>query len=43
MGQGVFVAYFKELYRLQLYIIGTWSGRGLFQDTVPAVALIDCG
>jgi hypothetical protein len=43
MWLGVFVAFFKALYRLQLYIIGTWSGRDLFQGTVPAVVLIDCG
>ena len=43
MGQGVFVACFKALYRQPLFMIGTGSGRGLFQGTVPALALIDWG
>lgn len=43
MGHGVVVACFKALYRQPLYMIGAWSSCGLFQDTVPAVALIDCG
>ena len=43
LGQGVVVAYFKAFYRQPLYMIRTRSGRGLFQGTVPAVALIDCG
>jgi hypothetical protein len=35
------VAYFKALYRQPLYMIGTWSGRGLFQGTLSTAALYD--
>jgi len=43
MGQGVVVAYFKALYGQPLYMIGTWSGRGLFQGTLSTAALYDWG